>query len=133
MNAAEAQFCLTRSHARPDERLPQLVVLDLEMPGLDAYAALREFKSHEATSAVPVVVLTAQHDPRVIGSCYRSGANSVITKAASLKEYFSQIQELAKYWLQVNVTAASENESMSDADAFRVPQHSEPRHDFSRL
>jgi CheY-like chemotaxis protein len=132
MNAAEAESCLTRSYARASARLPQLVVLDLEMPGLDAYGALRQFKSQEETSAVPVVVLTARSDARVIGTCYRLGANSVISKGSSLKDHFSQIQELAKYWLQVNVTAASEDESMRDAEAFRAPQRPEPRHDVSR-
>lgn len=133
MNAAEAESCLTRSYARAEQRLPQLVVLDLEMPGLDAYDALRQFKSQEETSAVPVVVLTARSDPRVIGTCYRLGANSVISKASSLKDHFSQIQELAKYWLQVNATVASDDEATLDLDALRVPQHSEIGRSYSHL
>lgn len=135
-NAADAEsyFMRSDSYAEHDARLPELVILDLEMPGLDAYQALRHFKSREETSAVPVVVLTSQSDPRVISSCYRLGANSVISKAASLKDQFSQMQELAKYWLQVNATVADEvDEATLDLDALRVAQQSQTRPNYSRF
>jgi CheY-like chemotaxis protein len=110
------------SYAQRDARSPQLVLLDLEMPGIDAAQALHRLRSDDDTATIPVVVLTTQNDPRVINACYRHGANSVVCKASSLKDYFSQIQQLAKYWLQVNVTGSESEDALHALDDARAPQ-----------
>ncbi len=87
---------------------PQLILLDYDVPGVDAKESLRTFKAHEALKSIPVVVLTSQHDPNIIKQCYELGANSVLCKAEQLRDYFLQIQQLAKYWLLVNAAATAE-------------------------
>jgi len=46
--------------AMADERPPDLMILDLMMPGLDGFAVLDALKRQEATAAVPVIVVTAK-------------------------------------------------------------------------
>jgi two-component system, response regulator len=95
-------------------RLPQLIVLDFDMPGVDAHDALRRFKSHPETKSIPLIVLTTSRDPSLIRECYAGGANSVLCKARQLKDYFAQMQQLAKYWLQVNAGAAAEADTATE-------------------
>lgn len=41
------------------DTLPDLILLDLQMPGMDGYEVLRQLKAHAPTRAIPVIVLTA--------------------------------------------------------------------------
>jgi CheY-like chemotaxis protein len=102
---------------------PQLILLDYDVPGVDAKDALRKFKGDEELRSIPIVVLTSQHNPNIIRQCYGLGANSVLCKANQLRDYFLQIQQLAKYWLLVNAAATSEFEE-SEALEGILPTHS---------
>jgi CheY-like chemotaxis protein len=115
----DAVSYLTRTGAYADRaaHTPQLIVLDLDMPGADARQALQRLKGDEELRGIPLIVLTAKRDSDVIKECYRLGANSVLCKASQLKDYFEQMQQLAKYWLQVNVAADSELDSDDDIAA----------------
>ena len=50
---AEAGLTLAR------ERLPALILMDIQLPGMDGLQATMQLKQHEATSAIPVIALTA--------------------------------------------------------------------------
>lgn len=111
----------TGPYSEREAHTPQLIVLDFDMPGVDARAALRRFKDHEELKAIPLIVLTGQRDANVIKECYALGANSVLCKASQLKDYFEQMQQLAKYWLQVNAAAFDESAPHDEVPAFRRP------------
>jgi two-component system response regulator len=93
---------------------PQLIVMNLDLPNADAAQALRRFKTHEELRAIPLIVLTTRREPSLIKECYELGANSVLCKASQLKDYFEQMQQLAKYWLQVNEAVETELDSDED-------------------
>jgi DNA-binding NarL/FixJ family response regulator len=72
---------------------PDVVLLDLEMPGTDGIAALRELR--EAGSEAKTVVFTAYDtDERVLGSL-RAGANGYLLKGASREEIFAAVRTVA--------------------------------------
>ena len=60
--------------------LPDAILLDVLMPGMDGPAALAELKKNPATSAIPIVFLTARGLPEEIDRLKKSGAAGVITK-----------------------------------------------------
>jgi len=62
------------------ETRPDLVLLDVLMPGMDGAATLRALRKLPATSAVPVVFLTAQDLPSELQRLYELGAAAVLTK-----------------------------------------------------
>ena len=62
-----------------DER-PDLVLLDLMMPGLDGWEVLRRIKGDALTAAIPVLVLTASVDPRLTEQALRLGATRFLAK-----------------------------------------------------
>jgi adenylate cyclase len=62
------------------ERAPDLVLLDVAMPGLDGYEVTRRLRAEEATRAIPVVLLTARAQVRDVIEGFEAGANDYVTK-----------------------------------------------------
>lgn len=87
-----------RSGALP----PRLILLDLKLPKLDGLEVLRAVRTNSRTSTAPVVVLTSSDDPRELAQCYQLGANSCVQKPVRSDALKAAIQEVARYWLQLN-------------------------------
>lgn len=64
---------------------PQLIVLDLNLPGMSGIEFLRRVKGYPSTLHVPIVVLTATRNDKSIKECGRLGAESYIVKPLSLR------------------------------------------------
>jgi DNA-binding response OmpR family regulator len=62
------------------ERKPDLVLLDVAMPGLDGYEVTRRLRAEEATKGTPVVLLTARAQVRDVIQGFEAGANDYVTK-----------------------------------------------------
>jgi two-component system, response regulator len=80
---------------------PGLVLLDLNMPGLDGRRILAIIKSDPVLRKIPVVVLTTSSDERDIEECYVLGANTYIQKPVDLDGLFAAIQRLKEYWFEI--------------------------------
>ncbi len=81
--------------------LPDLVLLDINLPkvnGLDVLAAIR---SSEAVPMVPIVVLSASAREEDIIASYRLGANSYIQKPALFDVLTRSLDVLGQYWFEV--------------------------------
>jgi chemotaxis family two-component system response regulator Rcp1 len=82
----------------PEDHQPDLVLLDLNLPGLDGHEVLTRIKNHPILRAIPVVVLTtSQRDEDVIQT-YRAGANTFIQKPAEYPRYRDLVKTLQHYW-----------------------------------
>jgi two-component system response regulator len=82
---------------------PGIVLLDLNMPGIDGRTVLSEIKSSEKFREIPVVVLTTSSDERDIEACYAEGANTYITKPVDLEGFFKAIERLKEYWFEIAI------------------------------
>ncbi len=63
-----------------DRHAPDIIVLDLNLPGLDGYGVLSHLRSRPATAAIPVVVLTAQGDEDNEVRVFEMGADDFLSK-----------------------------------------------------
>ena len=83
--------------------LPDLVLLDLKMPGIDGHEVLRRVKATPKLKRLPVIILTSSSDEgdRVMG--YDNGANSYLVKPVSFDEFLNVVQKITEYWLTLNV------------------------------
>jgi type II secretory ATPase GspE/PulE/Tfp pilus assembly ATPase PilB-like protein/ActR/RegA family two-component response regulator len=63
-----------------DRHAPDIIVLDLNLPGLDGYSVLRQLRSRPATRGIPVMVLTAKGDEDNEVRVFELGADDFITK-----------------------------------------------------
>jgi two-component system response regulator len=82
--------------------LPRLVMLGLKLPKLDGIEVLRGVRGNSRTCLVPIVMLTSSADPRQLAQCYQLGANSCVQKPVRHQEFGNAIQDVARYWLNLN-------------------------------
>ena len=67
--------------------MPDLIVLDIMMPGRDGYTVLRELKDDPLTAHIPVVLLTAKATDDDVWEGWQSGADYYITKPFNVDEF----------------------------------------------
>jgi two-component system response regulator MtrA len=74
------------------ERRPDLVLLDVAMPGLDGYEVTRRLRAEKSTSGTPVVLLTARAQVRDVILGFEAGANDYVTKPFRPEELRTRLQ-----------------------------------------
>ncbi|PCH59882.1 MAG: two-component system response regulator [SAR86 cluster bacterium] len=91
-----------------NEPLPNVILLDLNLPGTDGREVLETIKADDNLKSIPVIVLTTSSDERDIEQCYRYGANSYILKPVNFESYIEAIQRLKDFWFEVVVIPGDE-------------------------
>lgn len=84
--------------------LPILIILDLKLPGMAGLELLPVIRRNREVKAIPVVILTAQEDERVMRGAYELGANSYLVKSADESKVLSLAEGIRDYWLHLNRT-----------------------------
>jgi CheY-like chemotaxis protein len=79
---------------------PNLILLDLNLPGTDGRSLLAVIKDDEDLKSIPVVVLTTSNNPQDIATCYRRGANSYQIKPVDYARFKQSLQTMIAYWFQ---------------------------------
>jgi DNA-binding response OmpR family regulator len=72
--------------------LPELILLDAMMPGLNGFEVLRRLKGDPALRSVPVIMVTAKGHERDVLNGLRGGAVDYIVKPFSLKELSARVE-----------------------------------------
>ena len=80
---------------------PGLVLLDLNMPGMDGRKTLEAIKQDGTLKQIPVIVLTTSADERDIHACYQAGANTYVQKPVSFEGLIRAIARLKAYWFEI--------------------------------
>ena len=83
------------------EDLPDLILLDLNMPGIDGRQVLATVKADPALKHIPVIVLTTSNDARDIDTCYKIGASTYIQKPVSFEGLTEAIRTMKDYWFGI--------------------------------
>lgn len=90
------------AYAGQDHPLPQLVLLDLDLPKVGGQQVLEILKADPRTKGIPVVVITMSASETQMRAAYQLGANSYIVKAMDFHKYTLCIAEVVQYWLVTN-------------------------------
>ncbi len=92
--------------------LPELILLDLKMPGMDGYEVLRWIRKHPTLSALRVVVLASSEEIRDVNLAYKLGANSFLVKPVELERFVEMLVALNGYWLWMSKTPEASRPAM---------------------
>lgn len=82
----------------PAAALPALILLDLNMPGLDGRKTLALIKQDPRLRKIPVVILTTSADENDIEKCYALGASSYIQKPVDFEALVRAAKSIKDYW-----------------------------------
>lgn len=92
---------------------PGMVLLDLNMPGLDGRKTLEAIKHDPVLKSIPVIILTTSTDERDIGKCYELGANTYIHKPVDIDGLIAAMQRLKNYWFEIALLPRDDKPSPS--------------------
>ncbi len=74
------------------EHLPDLILLDINLPGMDGYEVLEQLRSKEETCAIPVIAISANAMPKDIKKGEEAGFDGYITKPVHVKDLLKIVE-----------------------------------------
>lgn len=99
----ECKFIENADHLLNDlqhaDRLPSIILLDLNMPGKDGRDSLKEIKSNPIFVSIPVIVFTTSSSERDKSMSYALGANCFITKPDTFDKLMKTVEHIIQLWL----------------------------------
>jgi len=89
----------------PGALLPQVILLDLNLPRMGGLEVLRAVRADERTKLLPVVMLTSSKEEEDVARSYALGANAYVRKPVEFAEFSEAVKTLGLFWLLLNQTA----------------------------
>ncbi len=81
-------------------RLPDLIILDLNMPRMNGRELLEVLKSDEQLKLIPIVVLTTSASPEDVSGAYHRHANAYVTKPVNLDDFTTAVRSIDNFYLE---------------------------------
>jgi len=110
------------------EKLPNLILLDIMMPGMSGFEVCEVLKADPLTREIPVIFLTARHDGEDFEKAYDIGAVDYITKPINAKELTARVRthltisEQRNHLLRLNQEVTRSNENLEAEVSRRTTQ-----------
>lgn len=95
----QAMAMLLKTQDYIDFELPNLILLDLNMPGLGGHEVLEKIKSNEALRRIPVIIMSSSKTNQDVQNSYDLHANSYIVKPTTLAQYSEVVAKVESFWL----------------------------------
>ncbi|NIA17226.1 MAG: response regulator [Planctomycetes bacterium] len=81
--------------------MPDLILLDLNMPGMGGKECLRRIKEDEELDTIPIVILTTSDAEQDILESYKLHASGYVKKPVTLQGFYQVMSELEDYWFVI--------------------------------
>jgi two-component system, response regulator len=102
--ALDYLFATGRHEGRDPDSMPQVILLDLELPKVGGLEVLRRIRADGRTRLLPTVVFTSSEEQADVIDGYGLGANSYIKKPVDVGEFRAAVGRLGMYWMVLNET-----------------------------
>jgi CheY-like chemotaxis protein len=96
----EAMKYLRKEEKYDKARVPDLILLDLNLPKKDGRELLAEIKTDPALKIIPIIILSTSKNERDIQTSYELKANCYICKPLELESFINIIQEIERFWFK---------------------------------
>jgi CheY-like chemotaxis protein len=78
--------------AKAKQHKPNLILLDIEMPGMDGFAVCQKLKQDESLKNIPVIVLTATQDAKLNERAFKAGAEITLLKTVPADRLLNMVR-----------------------------------------
>lgn len=80
------------------DHLPDIILLDLNMPKINGIEFLRILKNDEVLKYIPTIVLTTSNNHKDLLECYKIGIAGYVLKPLKYDDYVAKIENILSYW-----------------------------------
>ena len=105
----EAMAFLQHRGKYKNAKRPDVVFLDLNLPGKDGRTVLAEAKADKALRTIPIVILSTSKADSDVRATYELGANCYVTKPGNLQDFDATVSTLASFWFGCAMLPGSED------------------------
>jgi len=98
MRDGEEAMSYLQSQASENARIPDLIILDLNLPNKDGREVLAEIKNDSILKSIPIIVLTTSDAEEDITHCYKLQASCYIKKPIDLNQFVRMVKSLDAFW-----------------------------------
>jgi len=88
---------------------PQIILLDLNLPGKSGIDILKELKQGRDTKVIPVIILTNSQSSEDVLRAYANHANAYIRKPMGFDQLVEVLNHTGKFWIEVATTPSEVN------------------------
>ncbi|WP_018617065.1 response regulator [Segetibacter koreensis] len=97
----EAINYLTKAFENVEELLPDLILLDINLPRVDGKEVLHFIKTTPGLKKIPVVMLTTSSNQSDIADAYNNYANCFISKPVDFNKFFDVVRMIEDFWISI--------------------------------
>ncbi|MGY5849502.1 response regulator [Salegentibacter sp. F14] len=81
--------------------LPDLILLDVNLPKKNGHEVLKYIKTHQVFRSIPVIMLTTSSSQKDINKSYKNYVNCYITKPIELGDFIDAIGKIEDFWINL--------------------------------
>jgi len=101
-DADEALLFLQEFYETQSPSQSAIVLLDLNLPGMDGRDFIVQAKQSEILKGVPIIVFSTSSNPKDIEFAYTNGVNGYMIKPVNTEKFYASMKSFKHYWLDVN-------------------------------
>ncbi len=116
-DGAVALDYLRRVGSFADAARPDLIFLDLNLPGRNGHDTLAEIKRDEQFRAIPIVVLSTSDSEPDIQACYKLQASCYVTKPVYFQQLLDTVREIQRFWFTIAQLPSGPGTTQDGADS----------------
>lgn len=100
-DGVEAMQYLRQEGEFSDNKRPDVILLDLNLPRMDGREVLAKLKKDPSLKNIPVVILTTSEAESDILQAYELHANCFITKPVDLEQFVTVVKSIEEFWFEI--------------------------------
>ena len=101
LNGNEVMLYLRQKQQYRYASRPDILILDLNLPGKHGFEILQEIKADPLLKAIPIVVLTSSKAQQDVITSYQLQASCYIVKPSDLQAFLEAIRQIENFWLSL--------------------------------
>lgn len=103
MDGLKAIHMLKKQPPFEDQHIPDLILLDLNLPKLDGREVLEKIKSDQKLKMIPVVILSTSNAEQDVVNSYNLHVNCYLNKPVDFDSFFDMIKKIEDFWLRTAI------------------------------